>query len=59
MTVVLVDSNVLLDVISEDARWFWWSEETIKRTASRFRLVINPIEDAKVNALPQACVDRA
>jgi predicted nucleic acid-binding protein len=49
MTAVLVDSNVLLDVITEDARWFSWSVETIRRTANQFRLVINPIVYAEVS----------
>jgi len=27
MTAVLVDSNVLLDIMTQDARWFSWSAE--------------------------------
>ena len=43
MTAVLVDSNVLLDVMSEDASWFSWSVSAIERAADNFRLVINPV----------------
>ena len=49
MAGVLVDSNVLLDVITEDARWFSWSSQTIERAANRFRLVINPVVYAEVS----------
>jgi hypothetical protein len=43
MTAVLVDSNVLLDLMTEDAKWFAWSAATVRSAADRFRLVINPI----------------
>jgi len=40
---VLVDSNVLLDVLTEDAEWYDWSAEALRREADRSVLVINPI----------------
>ncbi len=43
MTAVLVDSNVLLDVMTEDASWFPWSVSAIERAADNYRLVINPV----------------
>jgi hypothetical protein len=43
MTAVLIDSNILLDVMTEDPRWFSWSAEALERAANSFRLVINPI----------------
>jgi predicted nucleic acid-binding protein len=43
MTAVLVDSNVLLDVMTEDATWFAWSASAIERAADHSRLVINPV----------------
>ena len=43
MTAVLVDSNVLLDVMSEDQSWFSWSVFAIEQAADKFRLVINPL----------------
>ena len=49
MPAILVDSNVLLDVMTEDARWFSWSAGSIERAADRFRLVINPIIYAEVS----------
>jgi predicted nucleic acid-binding protein len=69
MTAVLVDANVLLDVMTEDARWLAWSAEAIERVADRYRLVINPVIYAEVSirysriedldaALPKAMFDR-
>jgi predicted nucleic acid-binding protein len=69
MTAVLVDSNILLDVMTEDARWLAWSAEAIERAADRSRLVINPIIYAEVSvrysriedldeALPRVMFDR-
>jgi len=49
MTAILVDSNVLLDIITEDARWASWSAETIEDAANQFRLVINPVIYAEVS----------
>jgi len=49
MTAVLVDASVLLDIMTEDARWFSWSAETIGRAADRSRLVINPVIHAEVS----------
>jgi len=49
MTAVLIDANVLLDVMTEDARWFAWSAGAVERAADRYRLVINPIIYAEVS----------
>jgi predicted nucleic acid-binding protein len=38
---VLVDTNVILDVADEDSSWFGWSHEQMKRAA--LSLVINPL----------------
>jgi len=46
---VLVDSNVLLDVLTEDRRWFSWSSEALARCADESGLVINPIVYAEVS----------
>ena len=40
---VLVDSNVILDVLTEDPAWFSWSSATLAREADTNRLIINPI----------------
>src|SRR5690242_10303288 len=49
MTAVLIDSNILLDVMTDDPRWFSWSAESLERAANNFRLVINPIIYAEVS----------
>ena len=49
MTAILIDSNVLLDVLSNDARWSSWSADAIEKAADRSRLVINPIVYAEVS----------
>lgn len=49
MAPVLVDSNVLLDVLTEDSRWFTWSSETLARYGEQSTLVINPIIYAEVS----------
>ena len=66
---VFVDSNVLLDLISEDRRWFSWSEAALRQAANRTRLVINAIVYAEISvrysriedleaALPKDMIDR-
>jgi len=49
MKPVLVDSNVLLDQLTEDPRWFAWSREAIAKLADQSFLVINPIIFAEVS----------
>ncbi|HET6654726.1 MAG TPA: type II toxin-antitoxin system VapC family toxin [Gammaproteobacteria bacterium] len=49
MAHILVDSNVLLDVITEDAHWFDWSAARLEALAERHVLVINPIIYAEVS----------
>jgi len=49
MAAVLVDANVLLDLMTEDPRWFPWSSAAIERAADHHRLVINPIIYAEVS----------
>jgi predicted nucleic acid-binding protein len=69
MTAVLIDANVLLDVMTEDASWFAWSAQAIERAADRYRLVINPVIYAELSmrfsrieeldiALPKTMFDR-
>ena len=45
----LVDSNVIIDVVSEDAEWFEWSAAMLRASAQTGRLVINPIIYAEVS----------
>jgi predicted nucleic acid-binding protein len=69
MAATLVDSNVLLDVMTEDPRWFSWSAGALEKAADSARLVVNPIIYAEVSlrysrieeldlALPRASFDR-
>lgn len=46
----LVDSNVLLDVVTDDAEWIEWSGGMLAAAANRGALVINPIIYAEVSA---------
>jgi predicted nucleic acid-binding protein len=45
----LVDSNVILDVVTEDREWLQWSSAMLAREAERSRLVINPLVYAEVS----------
>mgnify|MGYP006277173779 CR=1 FL=1 len=45
----LVDSNVLIDVLSEDATWFDWSSATLAWAANRGIVAIDPIIYAEVS----------
>ncbi|MGY4721358.1 type II toxin-antitoxin system VapC family toxin [Naumannella huperziae] len=45
----LVDSNVLLDVLTEDADWLEWSENALATALDRGPVVINPIVYAEVS----------
>ena len=46
---ILVDSNVLLDVLTEDKEWFEWSSERIAYHAERDLLGINPLIYSEVS----------
>ena len=65
----MLDSNVLLDVLTEDPAWFPWSSRALEESAQDHVLVINPIIYAEVSmgfdriedldaALPEAMVER-
>ncbi|PZU45420.1 MAG: DNA-binding protein [Microbacterium sp.] len=45
----LVDANVLLDVLTEDAQWATWSAEALADAARDGELLINPIIYAEVS----------
>lgn len=49
MNAVLVDSNVLLDVFSEDERWGAWSANALAAASDARRLVINAMIYAEVS----------
>jgi predicted nucleic acid-binding protein len=46
----LVDSNVILDVLTEDAEWGDWSADQLAEAAHAGTLIINPIIYAEVSA---------
>jgi len=69
MAETMVDSNVLLDVLTEDPAWFEWSSRSLEECAEDHILVINPIIYAEVSigfdriedldaALPESMVER-
>jgi hypothetical protein len=69
MARILVDSNVLLDIMTEDKGWFGWSSATLEEYAEGNILAINPVIYAEVSirferiedlevALPAAAVER-
>jgi predicted nucleic acid-binding protein len=69
MAEVMLDSNVLLDVLTEDPAWFEWSSRTLEECAQDHILVINPIIYAEVSigfdrmedldaALPENLIER-
>jgi predicted nucleic acid-binding protein len=66
----MVDSNVLLDVLTDDETWFEWSSQALERCADEGSLVIDPLIYAEVSvgfesiedleaALPQGVFHRA
>ena len=46
---VLVDSNILLDVATNDPQWADWSADALAEAAEHSILVINPIVYAEVS----------
>ncbi|HUE95793.1 MAG TPA: type II toxin-antitoxin system VapC family toxin [Longimicrobiaceae bacterium] len=46
---VLVDSNVILDVLTEDRQWFGWSSSHLAELAEQVTLVLNPIIYAEIS----------
>jgi len=69
MPEMMVDSNVLLDVLTEDPAHFEWSSRSLQECAQDHILVINPIIYAEVSigfdriedldaALPERMVER-
>lgn len=48
-SVTLVDSSVLLDILTEDPEWANWSQQALARARDAGRLAINPIVYAEVS----------
>ena len=49
MADILVDSNVILDVVTEDPKWCAWSVEQLEQLAEHHTLLINPIIYSEVS----------
>ena len=49
LSVTLVDSNVLLDVLTEDPAWAGWSSEALVNAFDEGPVVVNPIVYAEVS----------
>ena len=47
--VTLVDSSVVLDIVTDDPAWADWSADTLAQARDEGRLVINPIVYAEVS----------
>ncbi len=49
MSAVLVDSCVILDIVTEDKHWFEWSSRALEEQANHAQLCINPIIYAEIS----------
>lgn len=49
MGLVLVDSNVLLDVLTRDTTWYDWSAQQLARVAEGGQVAINPLIYAELS----------
>lgn len=49
MKTILVDSNVLLDIATNDRNWFAWSSRALESAANEAPLAINPLIYAEVS----------
>lgn len=49
MTPVLVDSNILIDITTNDPEWAGWSASALEHAGQGARLVINPLIYAEIS----------
>lgn len=49
MADILVDSNVILDVVTEDPEWYQWSASQLEALAESHTFVINPLIYSEVS----------
>lgn len=47
---ILVDTNILLDVVTDDPAWADWSQQQLEAAALRDRLAINPVVYAEFSS---------
>jgi len=64
---VLFDSNILLDIFTQDPKWYVWSSATLAESAEHALLYFNPVISSEIsvrferiedleNALPSAYI---
>ena len=46
---LLVDTNVILDVAEDDANWGNWSQQQLESASQRYTLLINPVIYAELS----------
>src|SRR5229473_1968756 len=46
---ILVDSNIILDIVTEDPKWYSWSAVQLESLAEEHMLIINPIIYSEVS----------
>lgn len=49
MAAILVDTNVLLDIVTNDASWYGWSQRQLDAAALRGQLLINAVVYAELS----------
>jgi len=47
--ITLVDSNVILDLVTDDPKWAQWSADALSQAANESTLAINPLIFAEVS----------
>ena len=47
---ILIDTNVLLDIVTDDPAWADWSQQQLSGAALRDRLAINPVVYAEFSS---------
>jgi len=46
---ILIDSNVILDIVTKDSNWYDWSAQALKHAADNHELAINSVIYAEVS----------
>ena len=49
MTAIIVDSNIIIDLLTQDPTWFEWSHRALADAGNTSRLVINAVIYAEVS----------
>ena len=46
---ILVDTNVILDVVENDPQWAAWSQAQLETASIKYTLIINPVIYAELS----------